>query len=92
MATLTIRNLPDEVHRRLRIRAAENGRSMEAEARALLTEALQDDERRGAKSTAEKVRELQAFIDKLYGGRKPQNVVDELIAERRREAAREEAE
>ena len=40
MATLTVRNLDDEVVRRLRIRAAEHGRSAEAEHRALLREAL----------------------------------------------------
>jgi plasmid stability protein len=94
MATLNIRNLPDEVHRRLRVRAAEHGRSMEAEARAILAAALTDQEGLGRpkESTAAKVRELQAFIDKLYGGNKPKNVVDEFIAERRREFAREEAE
>ncbi|MEC4613577.1 FitA-like ribbon-helix-helix domain-containing protein [Tsukamurella tyrosinosolvens] len=40
MATLTIRNLPDHVRDRLRIRAAHNGRSMEAEARLILEESL----------------------------------------------------
>ena len=40
MATLTIRNLPDHVKDRLRIRAAHNGRSMEAEARMILEESL----------------------------------------------------
>lgn len=40
MAAMTIRNLDDEVKRRLRIRAAENGRSMEEEARAILREVL----------------------------------------------------
>ena len=38
MATLTIRNLPDEVRDRLRVAAAKNGRSMEAEARLALVE------------------------------------------------------
>jgi antitoxin FitA len=91
MATLTIRNLPDEVHRRLRIRAAENGRSMEAEARALLSEMLAEGERarRTKESALARAKQLQAFVDKLYGGNKPKNVVDELLAERRREAARE---
>lgn len=40
MASLTIRDLDDDVKARLRIQAAEHGRSMEAEARALLTAAL----------------------------------------------------
>ena len=38
MTTLTVRNLPDEVHRALRVRAALNGRSIEAEVRAILEE------------------------------------------------------
>jgi plasmid stability protein len=36
MASITIRNLGDDVKKRLRHRAAENGRSVEAEARAIL--------------------------------------------------------
>jgi plasmid stability protein len=90
MATLNIRNLPDEVHHRLRVRAAEHGRSMEAEARAILTEACAS--QMSAEDTATRVAELQAFIERLYGGQKPKNVVDEFIAERRREAAREASE
>ena len=42
MATLSIRNLPDEDHRALCLRAARHGVSMEAEARAILHRALQD--------------------------------------------------
>jgi plasmid stability protein len=38
MATLTIRNLDEKVKRRLKVRAALNGRSMEAEAREALVE------------------------------------------------------
>jgi len=40
MATLTIRGLDEEIHARLRIRAAQHGRSMEAEVRAILAECL----------------------------------------------------
>ncbi len=40
MASITVRNLEDGVKRRLRIRAAENGRSMEEEARDILRTAL----------------------------------------------------
>jgi plasmid stability protein len=39
MPILTVRNLPDEVHRALRLRAAQHGRSTEAEVRAILIEA-----------------------------------------------------
>ena len=40
MATLTIRNFDDALKERLRIRAAEHGHSMEAEARRILQLAL----------------------------------------------------
>lgn len=40
MAMLTVRNLPDEVHRALRLRAARHGRSTEAEVRTILEEAV----------------------------------------------------
>jgi antitoxin FitA len=40
MAAVTIRNLPDEVHRALKQRAAEQGHSTEAEIRKILEEAV----------------------------------------------------
>jgi plasmid stability protein len=40
MASLTIRQLDDEVKKRLRLKAALDGLSMEAEARKILTEAV----------------------------------------------------
>lgn len=40
MAMLTVRNLPDEVHRALRLRAARHGHSMEAEVREILERAV----------------------------------------------------
>ena len=45
MAAITIRNFEDSLKTKLRIRAASHDRSMEEEARAILREALQDDER-----------------------------------------------
>lgn len=36
MGTMLVRNLPDEVHQRLREQAATNGRSLEAEVRSIL--------------------------------------------------------
>jgi antitoxin FitA len=44
MATLTVRNLDEDVVRRLRIRAAEHGRSAEAEHREILRLALIGDD------------------------------------------------
>jgi len=40
MASITIRNLDDELKRLLRVRAAERGRSMEEEARAILRQVV----------------------------------------------------
>lgn len=45
MASVTVRNLPDEVHRALRIRAATHGRSTEAEIREILETAVRPPER-----------------------------------------------
>jgi antitoxin FitA len=42
MATITIRNLDEKVKRRLQVRAALNGRSMEAEARAFLSTLIEE--------------------------------------------------
>ncbi|MEQ1930031.1 MAG: Arc family DNA-binding protein [Parvularculaceae bacterium] len=42
MKTLTIRQLPDDVHDALRIKAAANGRSMEEEVRQLLADATME--------------------------------------------------
>ncbi len=40
MPAITVRNLPDEVHRALRVRAAMHGRSTEAEIRDILEAAV----------------------------------------------------
>ncbi|MGH9600676.1 MAG: FitA-like ribbon-helix-helix domain-containing protein [Terracidiphilus sp.] len=45
MAVLTVRNLPEETHRALRIRAAAHGRSAEAEVRAILEDVVRPAER-----------------------------------------------
>jgi plasmid stability protein len=45
MGAVTIRNLPEEVHRALRQRASQHGRSTEAEIRAILEEAVRPPDR-----------------------------------------------
>ena len=45
MASVTVRNLPDEVHRALRLRAAQHGRSTEAEIRDILERAARPEGR-----------------------------------------------
>ncbi|MGH2506835.1 MAG: FitA-like ribbon-helix-helix domain-containing protein [Ktedonobacteraceae bacterium] len=58
MASITVRNLPEETHRALRVRAAQNGRSTEAEVREILEAAVRPKERIKIGS------ELAAFGDK----------------------------
>lgn len=45
MAMLTVRNLPDDVHRALRVQAALHGRSTEAEVREILAVAVKPEAR-----------------------------------------------
>jgi len=40
MAMLTVRNLPDDIHRALKARATQHGRSTEAEVREILAAAV----------------------------------------------------
>ena len=45
MANVNVRNLPDEVHRAIRIQAAQHGRSTEAEIRDILESTVRPPER-----------------------------------------------
>ncbi len=45
MAMLTVRNLPDDVHRALKVQAAHHGRSTEAEVREILALAVKPETR-----------------------------------------------
>lgn len=83
MPVLTIRRMPAWGYARLRVRAARGRRSMEAEARAILTSACQGREVEISPAS------LQDWVDSLYRGAKPRRVVSALLAERRREAERE---
>ena len=64
MASITIRNLDDDVKTRLRVRAAGNGRSMEEEARLILGDAV------GAEV---ETRDVASIIRSYFG---PTNGVD----------------
>ena len=48
MAAVTVRNLPDETLRALKLRAAQRGRSTEAEIRAILENAVRPQEGLGS--------------------------------------------
>jgi plasmid stability protein len=60
MASITIRNLDDEVKIRLRIRAASHGRSMEEEARSILRDAVEQEV--GPTNLAAAIRERFAHL------------------------------
>ena len=64
MASITIRNLDDDVKTRLRVRAAEHHRSMEEEARLILRDAV------GRKADS---RNLASIVRSHFG---PDNGVD----------------
>jgi len=57
MASITIRNLEAETKRKLKIRAAMNGRSMEQEAREILKSTLAQTSKKKA-NVAERIREI----------------------------------
>lgn len=63
MATMTIRNLDDTVKRRLRIRAAQHGRSMEDEARDILRSSLSTE----SAHAASLIDSIRARIEPLGG-------------------------
>ncbi|HEV2399295.1 MAG TPA: hypothetical protein VGS27_20280 [Candidatus Sulfotelmatobacter sp.] len=57
MASITIRNLDEATKRKLKIRAATNGRSMEQEAREILKTVLAQSAKKKA-NMAERIREI----------------------------------
>ena len=61
MAVVTVRNLPEETHRALKLRAAQHGRSTEAEIREILEEQVRP------KSRVKVGSELAAF-GRRFGG------------------------
>lgn len=64
MTTLTVRNIDPDVQKRLRVRAAQNGRSMEAELRQIIKDAV------GPASEANEINLAEAIRRRFakYGG------------------------
>jgi len=89
MATLTIRNVSDETHKALRLRAAENGRSVEEEVRRILAEhAAPRKQYKNPKTKAEIAAAVKA-AQEFFAPMRETYSVDQFIAEKRSEAARE---
>jgi len=61
MPAVTVRNLPTETHRALKLRAARNGRSTEAEIRVILEEAV-------STNTAAGLGSQLAALGRRFGG------------------------
>ena len=98
MASITIRNLGDEVKRRLRLRAAEHGCSMEEEARDILRQALSEKAQGRQQTGLDLFNEIRALFEPLGGmeleippreaGREPPHY-DEISEKRGRRGFRE---
>ena len=65
MASITVRNLEEKLKHRLKVRAAQNGRSMEQEAREILKSAL--DKPNKPKSGADLVKRIRSIWEPLGG-------------------------
>ena len=71
MASITIRNLDEDLKRRLRGRAAAHGRSMEEEAREILTQALRKNTPPRNLAAAIRARIAPLGVDLFLPTRKP---------------------
>lgn len=60
MAQLLVRNIEEELVKKLRVRAATHGRSAEAEHREILRQALSEEPKPSFKEIAARIRELTA--------------------------------
>jgi hypothetical protein len=83
MGALNIPNFPDDVHERLRERVARAGVSVEAVARRILEEASNEPVQKMSPN------EVKTWIQSLYLGNLPKNVVDELLSGRQALAEQE---
>lgn len=67
MASITVRNLEESTKRKLKVRAAENGRSMEQEVRVIIESALRQKPVQKAKTGAHLVRQIREIFEPLGG-------------------------
>jgi len=79
MPELHIRNLPPELHQRLRERTTSDGRSMSAEVVALLRHALERPHEKSVQQRAavERLREIRSRNDLPYGAATAERLVRE---------------
>lgn len=97
MATLTIRNVPDSTRDALRIRAAKNGRSMEAELRLIVEGAADRRHRTGNELDSPPARPVpEAYLSAIEALKaslpetlSADEMLEEFLQERRANAANE---
>jgi plasmid stability protein len=92
MANLTIRNVPDDVHKGLRLRAAENGRSVEEEIRRILAEQVGPKSEYRNPKTREEIAAAVKRAQALFAPMAKTYSVDQYLEEKRAEARRERGE
>jgi plasmid stability protein len=74
-----IEHLPVKLREKLDRKAKASGRSVEAEAAAIIATFLAESE-----EDADPAEAFLEAVDGIYGENRPQNVVDEFLAERRK--------
>ncbi len=77
--TLTIRNLAEPIKQKLRMQAASHGRSMEAEAREILTRSGAEEVPTGQKETETPQERMRRAIDAVRGMWKGRMTTDEIM-------------
>jgi len=92
MVTLTIRNVSETVHKALRLRAAENGRSVEEEVRRILAERTAGRLERKSAKTAGEVAAAAKRLQSLFAQARRDYSVEQFVREKHDEARREFAE
>jgi plasmid stability protein len=83
--TLTIRNLEEPVKQKLRMQAASHGRSMEAEAREILTKAVTTPASSEALTTPSASQRMKSACESVRGIWKGRGTTDDMMRELRGE-------
>ncbi|WP_420726064.1 FitA-like ribbon-helix-helix domain-containing protein [Hwanghaeella sp. LZ110] len=87
MATINIRNVPDDVYKALRVRAAQSNESMESYLRNHLTKLIE-----GAPTAEISLLDIRARMRAVLEDRADESIVDDFLKQRREEYRLEERE
>ena len=84
MKNLTVRNVPEDIYRRLRVSAASKGLSLEAHLRETLAQAAAQKPSPPFETTKEPFARVRAQIRKANGGKLPKGVTASFLKERKK--------